>query len=251
MRMLIAVPIFNEAKHLDDVLPRIMSYGHDVLAIDDGSTDATPALLTKYPTLQVITHAENRGYGQSLIDAFKFARCQRYDWALTMDCDQQHEPASIPRFYQAAMADDSDIISGSRYLPESSSPDQPPADRRSINLMITELLNSALDLGITDAFCGFKNHRVAALRKIHLDIPGYAFPMQFWVQAAYHKLRISELPIKLIYNDPSRHFGGLLDDPSVRLGHYLEVIGRQLSQVRLEAQKTVVKKECCSPCCCE
>jgi hypothetical protein len=45
------------------------------------------------------------GYGQSLIDAFAFADRQGYDWVVTMDCDEQHEPERIPRFVELIASD--------------------------------------------------------------------------------------------------------------------------------------------------
>ena len=99
----------------------------------------------------------------------------------------------------------------------------PPDDRRRINHRITRLLNEKLGLDLTDVFCGFKAFRVSALERLSLSVPGYAFPLQLWVQAACQDLRICELPVHLIYHDPTRHFGGRLDDPEARLQHYLEV----------------------------
>ena len=84
LRMLIAVPVFNEEKYVTRVLSEIRKYGHDVLVIDDGSTDATPSLLRKVRGIRILTHPENRGYGQSLIDAFTYAADRGYDWVLTM-----------------------------------------------------------------------------------------------------------------------------------------------------------------------
>ena len=63
---------------------------------------------------------------------------------------------------------------------------------------------------------------------MQLTIPGYAFPMQFWAQAAALGLVIREMPIKLIYKDATRYFGGTLDDPAVRLQHYLEVLTAEI-----------------------
>jgi dolichol-phosphate mannosyltransferase len=140
-----------------------------------------------------------------------------------MDCDEQHEPSHIPLFLGAAQQDDADIISGTRYPRGHEDDGAAPADRRRINRIITDVLNARLDLHITDAFCGFKAYRVAALDALHITVPGYAMPMQMWVQVARAGLRVRELPVRLIYNDPTRHFGGLLDDPDVRLRHYLEV----------------------------
>lgn len=229
MHVLTAIPVFNEERHLAAVLEDIRRhYPHDILCIDDGSTDSTPDILRSRGDVMALTHPENRGYGQSLIDAFAFAARCGYDWLITMDCDGQHNPASLPRFIAEAARDDAEIISGSRYLRPLNGNDRPPPDRRKINAHLTGLLNSLLDLAITDAFCGFKAYRVCAMSRLELTVPGYAFPMQFWVQAVRAGLRIREIPVHLIYNDPNRHFGGHLDDPDARLQHYLDVLSDEL-----------------------
>lgn len=228
-RTLVAIPVFNEEKYVTSVLTRVRDYASDILVIDDGSTDQTPMLLARQP-VDVIRHARNRGYGRSLRDAFRWANCYGYEWVITMDCDEQHEPASLPVFQDAMGRDQADIISGSRYLGGERCGDPPPADRRAINARITELVNERLGLGITDAFCGFKAYRVSAIRKLELSENGYAFPLQFWVQAAARGLRVSEVPIRLIYNDPNRSFGGPLDNAEHRLRHYLEVFERELAK---------------------
>ena len=100
-----------------------------------------------------------------------------------------------------------------------------------INVTITTILNDLFNLGLTDAFCGFKAHRVSGLRKLHLDVAGYAFPVQLWPQVAAADLRVTELPVRLIYNDPTRHFGGELDDAGNRLKHYLQVLNREVTKL--------------------
>jgi len=207
----------------------VSRYADDILVIDDGSTDHTPTLLALQP-VEVIRHAENRGYGRSLLDAFRWARVDHYDWLITMDCDEQHEPESIPDFLNAIREDDADVISGSRYLQVHPENDRPPSDRRKINAEITQELNERLGLQLTDGFCGFKAYRVAALEKMELDVNGYEFPMQFWVQAVAHHLRIRELPIRLIYNDPTRSFGGPLDNPQARIEHYRQTLHREIAR---------------------
>jgi dolichol-phosphate mannosyltransferase len=105
-----------------------------------------------------------------------------------------------------------------------------------INLKMTAEINcriaSLLGTHLTDAFCGFKAHRVDSLRELALTETGYAFPMQFWVQAAAARLRVREMPVARIYHDLSRTFGGTLDDPERRLRHYQAVLRQELRRQR-------------------
>ncbi|HZW08899.1 MAG TPA: glycosyltransferase family 2 protein [Phycisphaerales bacterium] len=235
MRSLIAIPVYNEEQYVCRVIQRVLEHGHDVLVVDDGSTDLTAARLARMP-VRVIRHERNLGYGRSLRDAFHAADVGGYDWVVTMDCDEQHEPDAIPLFLDAAGEGTHDIISGSRYLAPVPEDDAPPRERRNINGVITAEINDRLGdrliaLGgerLTDAFCGFKAHRVGAMRRLRLTESGYAFPMQLWVQVAAAGLRVREVPVRLIYNDPNRSFGGELDDAAIRLAHYRHVLHCEL-----------------------
>jgi glycosyltransferase involved in cell wall biosynthesis len=216
-RVLLAIPVYNEARYVDRVLTEVRRRIDDVLVIDDGSTDDTPRRLAAHP-VEVIRHATNRGYGRSMQDMMRWARFDGFDWLVTMDCDEQHEPAAIPSFLEAIRRDDLDVISGSRYLDPEGRVDAPPPDRRRINGMLTE----------------------------ELDIDGYDFPMQFWVQAVAAGLRIGEIPVRLIYNDPSRSFGGPLDDAGNRLAVYRRTFERELRRCagRLPAEATADLQAC-------
>mgnify|MGYP001290659279 CR=1 FL=1 len=234
LRTLVAIPVYNESKHLRAVLDRVLEHAGNVLVVDDGSTDDSPALLGTMP-VDVIRHCVNRGYGRSLIDAFRFAASEKYDWVITMDSDEQHEPERLPEFFEAIEKNDADIISGSRYLraPTQEALALAPGDRRRINGLITEEINALLAhrLGtkLTDSFCGFKAHRVSATNRLELSEDGYAFPMQLWARAAAHGLRVREIPVDLIYNDQNRTFGAALNDPEARLKHYREVLHREIT----------------------
>jgi dolichol-phosphate mannosyltransferase len=231
LRLLIAVPVFNEAKYVGRVLDKIRQFWPDILVVDDGSTDGTGEMLSARSDIRLIRRKENRGYGKSLIDAFALAHGAGYDWVITMDCDEQHEPEMIPKFIEQVETDRWDIISGSRYLAPADNDDLPPQERRAVNVTITDVLNDLFHFGITDAFCGFKAHRVSAMQRLRLDEEGYAFPLQLWPQVAAANLRLTEIPVRLIYNDPTRHFGGSLDDVGNRLRHYLDVLSKEVARL--------------------
>ena len=228
MRFLTAIPVYNEEKHLDEVLVAARRWTPEILVVDDGSTDGTPQLLARYPDVQVLTHQSNEGYGAALRDAFRFAVQHGYDALVTMDCDGQHQPERIPDLL-AAIAD-ADIVSGSRYLKHFEGDSAPPPERRRINQTITQEINRRLVLNLTDAFCGFKAYRTDALRKLDITEPGYAMPLEVWVQAARLGFRIKEVPVPLIYLEEYRAFGGALDDGARRLTYYRAVIERAVQR---------------------
>lgn len=227
--VLVALPVFNEIKYVDDVLRAVCRYSNNILVVNDGSTDGTSNALKKHTYLQIISHKINTGYGQSLIDAFNFAYRCKFDWIITIDCDHQHEPSYIPHFYSEIRKNDADIISGSRYLCSiklDSAP--PPADRVAINKKITDILNKNLGISLTDSFCGFKAYRTKAVFGLKLTERGYGLPLQLWIRASRAGLRIHEIPVPLIYHDPRRNFQGILEDPQKRLNYYIEIIKREL-----------------------
>jgi len=232
---LVVVPVYNEARSSEKVLTKTLQVAPetDVLVVDDGSTDESPAILARlarHPRLHVLRHPVNMGYGAALMDGFAYALRHGYERLVTMDCDEQHEPELIPEFL--ALASDWDVVSGSRYLrPDVPKVGEVPPDRRRINQIITERINQLTGYRLTDAFCGFKAYRVAALAKLQLDEPGYAFPLQFWIQAARAGLTVIERPVPLIYvPNFERRFGGELDDAEKRLAYYMEVIDREVAR---------------------
>ena len=228
-RTLTALPVYNEARYVMPVLDEVVRFSQDVLVVDDGSRDGTADLLDGRHDILQVRHPRNLGYGAALGSAFRYAIDQDYEILVTIDCDGQHEPQRIPEFIRTCRERQADIVSGSRYLQRFAGDSRPPEARRQINHILTEELNRRLGLQLTDAFCGFKAYRVAALARLEITDPGYAMPLELWVQAARQDLRIVELAVPLIYLDETRSFGGSLDDAERRLAVYREVLARALA----------------------
>ena len=222
MRCLTAVPVYNEAKHVTDVLAEVRRYSPHILVVNDGSTDGTASLLDREQGIFRVDHATNGGYGAALISAFAFTLSHGFDVLVTMDCDGQHQPERIPVLLEAIH--DCDIVSGSRYLRDFRQDTPAPTDRRFINATITSALNAQYGLNLTDAFCGFKAYRRSAIEKLSITETGWGMPLQLWVQAARQELRVKEIGVPRLYLDPNRAFGGVMNDPDQRLAYYREVL---------------------------
>src|SRR3954452_3734895 len=222
MRVLTAIPVYNEARHVEAVLREVRRYSPDILIVNDGSTDGTTELLAREPGLHVITHPHNRGYGAALASAFDYAVGRDIDVLVTMDCDGQHEPARIAVLLEAIH--DADIVSGSRYLRDFRQNTPVPEERHRINRQITHEINERYGLNITDAFCGFKAYRRDALARLGITESGWGMPLQLWVQSARLGLRVKEVGVPRLYLDPTRAFGGMLNDAEERLAYYRRIL---------------------------
>jgi glycosyltransferase involved in cell wall biosynthesis len=230
-RYLTALPVYNEARHIPDVLAEVRRYSQDVLVVNDGSSDDTPNVLARESGITVVTHPHNMGYGAALRTAFEYATAHKYDVLVTIDCDGQHQPRIIPELAAAvfpAAGEPVDIVSGSRYLKMFDGNSRPPEERRKINAEITRIVNDRLGLDLTDAFCGFKAYRVETLKRFHITDLGYAMPLQLWAQAAAFGLKIVEFAVPLVYLDEARSFGGSLDDGRRRMAHYQKVLDGEI-----------------------
>jgi glycosyltransferase involved in cell wall biosynthesis len=252
MRILTAIPVYNEERYLETVLGEVRRYSPEILVVNDGSTDRTAELLTGQEGLRVVTHPQNRGYGAALISAFGYALDNHFDVLLTMDCDGQHEPARIPVLLEAIH--DVDIVSGSRYLRTFRQDTNPPPDRMQINQQVTRELNERFGLYLTDAFCGFKAYRSAPLAKLRITERGWGMPLQLWVQASYLGLRLKEIAVPRVYLDPNRAFGGVLNDASARIAYYRKIIDDAERDVKSWGPPPDDKERCSSNLdlgCCE
>jgi glycosyltransferase involved in cell wall biosynthesis len=232
VKTLIAIPVYNEADHVIAVLDQVRQHATDILVINDGSTDDTRDLLAQIEGVTVVDHSENRGYGAALKTSFEHAIAGGFDVLVTMDCDGQHQPQLLQEIASQVYSGDipCDMISGSRYLKPFPENTLAPEERRRINQQITACLNEELSLSITDAFCGFKAYRVSSLPDLKITVPGYAMPLQLWVQIVDLNWNIEEFAVPLVYVDDTRSFGGTLDQAEERLVYYRSVLNDELAR---------------------
>lgn len=225
--ILLAIPVYNEKNTIQTLLEQTLASLPDavksIAMIDDGSTDGSSQKLDELTQMDrrilVFHQDQNCGYGRSMQRALQIGLSRGFDSVITMDCDLQHRPEDLIRFVE--MPEDVDLVSGSRYMPDSRVEGQAaPEDRMEINSRITRALNQRYGWQLTDAFCGFKRYRVQPELE-RLSENGYAFPMEYWALAFNLGLKIVEIPVSRIYTTDNRSFGEDLDQRRRRYAYYL------------------------------
>lgn len=238
MRKLLISPVYNEISYLEEFYNQVRRYYKgDILFIDDGSSDGSGNFLkelkNKDKNIYLIIHPSREGYGASLIEGFNYLVREKYDYAVTMDADGQHNPAHLPDFWRELMKNE--VVLGSRYLNNTRSL-KVPLDRFVINRYLSSLLDLLFNIKFTDPFCGYRGYRVSFLEKAKLKEKGYGLGLEIILEIIRLKSIFKEIAVELIYNNPERKFLDGLDNPKKRLLYYLEIIEKKKKEMEYEPQ---------------
>ena len=139
------------------------------MAVDDGSRDASAAILSQPRAcgpVVVLTHAVNCGLAQTLYDGLHWAgeHCNDNDVVITMDADDTHDPAYIPPLTHK-ISQGYDVVIASRFQPESVVVGVPP-HRRMLSYGVFALLHLLMPIaGVRDYACGYRALRARLVRE--------------------------------------------------------------------------------------
>ena len=115
---LIAIPAWNEAASIADVINKVREHRPDVdiLVVDDGSQDST-ASLARQVGATVVSLPFNVGVGGAMRTAFLYAQRHGYRALAQVDADGQHDPGDLDRILEGL--DTADVVVGTRFHPNS------------------------------------------------------------------------------------------------------------------------------------
>ncbi len=223
---LVIVPVYNEEKTLVQFYENLRTYyWEDVLFVNDGSTDKSGVILSKFKNLNtyVLTQEKRRGYGEALLLGFDFALKNNYRKILTLDADLQHNPRWISRFLEAL--EEYQLVLGSRYI-RINNYLSIPRERLLINRYISFLLKELFNVRFTDPFCGFRAYGEKFLRRTSLEEKSYGLALEIPLEAVRLGISFKELPIEALYFKPAKEFLDGLDNPQNRFLYYLNIISK-------------------------
>jgi dolichol-phosphate mannosyltransferase len=230
MKIWVALPAYNEAPRLPKLLDRWesvltkMDHEHAYVIVDDGSTDETPAILTRFAEnhpLQIITHHPNMGLGASLRDGLNVSSQQASptDVIVTMDADNTQPPELVPDMLSQMNRTNCDVVIASRYRSGARVEDL-SATRRFMSFGARALFQACFPIrGVRDYTCGFRVYRAAIIQKAFklygdtfCDRPGFECTADILLRLAKVGATFSEVGMVLNYADKA-------GSSSMRVGH--------------------------------
>ena len=128
-RRLAIVPAYDEADSVGRVIEEIRSFdpSFEILVVDDGSRDAT-AEVARAHGAHVVSLPFNLGIGGAVQTGYRYADERRFDVAVQIDGDGQHDPRELDALLAPVLAGEADLVVGSRFAGTGTY--RPPAFRR-------------------------------------------------------------------------------------------------------------------------
>jgi hypothetical protein len=197
MKIAVIIPCYNEEDCVADVFNEISSikipncYIEPVF-INDCSKDNTLALLQSY-NAKILDLSVNLGIGGAVQTGFKYALANNFDVAIQLDGDGQHPSDQIINLIAPIMANDADVVIGSRFL-EKEGFQSTFARRLGINYF--KFLNKFLvKKTITDNTSGFRAINNKALKEVCAYYPDEYPEPEAIILFSLNNLRIKEIPV--------------------------------------------------------
>ena len=203
LKIAIGLPAFNEEKNIGKIVAELLEKSYSVIVCNDGSSDSTGIIAEKMGAI-IVNHKRNLGYGAAIGSLFKKAKECEFDILVTFDADGQHRISDIEKVIDPIKNNLADIVIGSRFLGDEKT--EMPKYRKMGVKVITNLVNSQTGKKITDSQSGFRAYSKKIFSEINLSESGMGVSTEILIKANQKKIKITEIPIKILYDgETSKH----------------------------------------------
>jgi glycosyltransferase involved in cell wall biosynthesis len=196
--VLALIPAYNEQARVARVVAGAKAFV-PVLVVDDGSLDDTVSQ-AEGAGAAILRQSENQGKGAALKAGFEYALAAGYEAVITLDADQQHDPAEIPAFLDTFARSEADLIIGTRSF------HQMPFPRNVSNALGRWLFSWALGQPIADNQSGYRLISTRLMQAtLDSDEQGFEFEVEMIVTCVQCGYRLAQIPIQTIYQGETSH----------------------------------------------
>jgi dolichol-phosphate mannosyltransferase len=227
MEIAIIVPTLNEEENVQPLITRIEQTGlafREIVFVDDGSTDGTRAQLHNLAKNHRVRLVERNGSERGLAGAILAgAESTSAELLAIMDADLSHPPQELAALLRPILADEADLVIGSRYIAGGATPGW-PIWRRDISRLASGLAYPLT--GVSDSMCGFFAIRRDSLLRFAKTAVGFKIVFETIVRGR-KSLRVREVPI--VFRDRERGRSKMSLTEIIRFGlRWLRAIARRV-----------------------
>ena len=202
------MPAYNAARTLErtyrDIPPGIVDH---VILVDDVSHDETVEVARRLG-LAVIIHVQNRGYGGNQKTCYLEALRDGADVVVMLHPDNQYDSTRIPALIAPLLADEADMMLGSRLLRQRGEQGNPaleggmPIWKYVANRFLTICENLVLGQHLAEGHTGFRAYHRRLLETVPflLNSDDFVFDTEMLAQTVLFGFRIGEIAV------PTRYF---------------------------------------------
>jgi len=207
----IVIPAYNEEATIREVASRALEYCPLVIVVDDGSSDNTIGELEGV-AVTLLRNERNSGKATSLWNGMQHAMAQGAEAIITLDGDNQHDPADIPRLVAAAERLPQHVIIAARLANRENA----PKARLFANNFADFWVSWAAGQWVHDSQSGFRLYPAALLNEAVREASlqhGFVFESEILIEAGRRGYPIVSVPIASVYRHGARasHFRPVVD----------------------------------------
>jgi glycosyltransferase involved in cell wall biosynthesis len=194
MKLSVIIPVYNEEATIQEILKQVRAanLAHEIIVVDDGSTDGTRELLRQEenrPGTIVLYHDHNQGKGAAVRTGFDHAAG---DILLIQDADLEYDPRDYPMLVRPIEEGRVKVVYGSRFL----------GPRKAMmfwhmlgNKFLTLLTNVLYNAILSDMETCYKVFRADVIKGIPLRSRRFEFEPEITAKVLKRGHRIFEVPI--------------------------------------------------------
>jgi glycosyltransferase involved in cell wall biosynthesis len=196
MKKIAIVPAWNEEGSVGRVIDEIRAFDRelDVVVIDDGSADRT-ADEARAKGAVVLRLPFNLGIGGAVQTGFRYAHEHRYDLAVRVDGDGQHDPAQLAAVVAPVLRGEADVCVGSRFVANDG---YLSSTTRRLGIRVLAWTASTLTgQRVSDPTSGFQALNRNGIALFAADYPHDYPEVEAIVMVEKHRLRLVEVPVSM------------------------------------------------------
>ncbi|MFF4385845.1 MULTISPECIES: glycosyltransferase family 2 protein [unclassified Streptomyces] len=200
----LVIPAYNEGQVIADVVEGARKTFPNIVVVDDGSTDDSAKHIAMTGA-HLVRHPVNLGQGAALQTGLTYALAQpgaRY--FATFDADGQHQTKDVETMVAVLRRDEADVVLGSRFIEQNG---QVPWIKQVVLRTAAAVSPTARKLKLTDAHNGLRVLGREAAEQLNITMNGMAHASELVGFLAGSTLRVTEVPVDILYTDYSRAKG--------------------------------------------